>query len=102
MERLDELLAMLEKEPGDSFLRYGVGMEYSKRGEVEKAVETFGEVIRRDPKYVAAYFMCGRAQEGQGNVEAARKTYTDGMEMARKIGDAHAAQEIAEAILALE
>ena len=102
MERLDELMAMLEKEPGDSFLRYGVGMEYAKRGEFAKAVEAYGEVIRRDPKYVAAYFMCGRAQEGLGDVAAARKTYTEGMEMARKIGDTHAAQEIAEAIMALE
>jgi tetratricopeptide (TPR) repeat protein len=102
MPRLEQLLEMLKADPKDSFLRYGVGMEYVKAGRFADAIAEFDRLVENDPNYVAAYFMRGRAQESAGDVAAARSSYQRGIEVAKATGDHHAAEEIAGALEALD
>ncbi|MGN6369765.1 MAG: tetratricopeptide repeat protein [Phycisphaerae bacterium] len=102
MPRLEQLLELLKAEPGDSFLRYGVAMEYAKAGEFEKALTEFNELLRRAPEYVAGYFMAGRTCEQKGDVEEAKRFYREGIVVARRVGDEHAAGEISQALMMLE
>ena len=99
---MEQLLALLKDEPNDAFLRYGVAMEYAKAGRHEESLTEFGELLRRNPDYVAGYFMAGRTCEQKGEVEAAKDFYRKGIAVAKKVGDNHAAGEISEALAAIE
>lgn len=101
MPRLEQLLTMLQAEPADSFVRYAVAMEYLKAKRYAEAIGEFDELLRRNPDYVAAYFMGGRARQQQGDVPGAKATYAQGVEVAKKVGDQKAAREIADALALL-
>ncbi len=102
MSRLEQLKTMLAEEPADTFLRYGVAMEYAKAQQLPEALQEFAELLKRDPNYVAGYFMAGRTQEQAGDVAAAKQLYEQGVEAARRTGDTHAAAEIGDALAALQ
>ena len=101
MPRLDQLLELLKLEPNDSFLRYGVAMEYAKVAQYPDAIREFEELLRRDGDYVPAFFMAGRTQEQAGEPELAKDWYRRGIITAKKVGDTHAAGEIAAALDAI-
>lgn len=101
-ERLQKLLTMLEREPNDTFLLYGVAMEHKKLNELGKALEHLNQVIQRDPGYCYAYHQCGLVHEAQGDLEAARQAYRDGIVAATNKGDAHAKEEISAALEMIE
>ena len=98
MPRLEQLVELLNAEPDDAFLRYAVAMEYQKARRHDQAIAEFEELSRRNPGYVAGYFMWGRTLEQKGDVAAARTIYKRGIDAARKAGDNHAAMEITEAL----
>jgi tetratricopeptide (TPR) repeat protein len=77
-------------------------MEHQKAREHDKAIAEFAELTRRNPEYVAGYFMWGRSLEQKGDVAEAKAIYGRGILVARKIGDNHAASEMTEALEMLE
>lgn len=102
MPRLEQLLELLKADPNDSFLRYGVAMELAKAGRLEESLAEFSELLKRDPDYVAGYFMAGRTCEQNADNEGAKQFYRDGIATANKVGDSHAASEISAALFAIE
>ena len=97
-EKLSKLFAMLEREPRDAFLLYGIGMEYKKLAAPQLAIEYFAKTITVDPSYCYAYFQSGQVHEQQGNADAARHAYRAGIDAATAAGDAHAAEELQAAL----
>jgi predicted Zn-dependent protease len=102
MPRLEQLLELLKADPNDSFVRYGVAMELAKAGRLEESLAEFRELLKRDPDYVAGYFMAGRTCEQNADNEAAKNFYRDGIATANRVGDTHAAGEISAALFAIE
>lgn len=102
MSRLDQLLAFLKDEPNDSFLRYGLAMEYAKLEKFDDALREFNTLLAANPDYVAAYFMAGRTCEQNADPTQAKSYYKKGIEVATRTGDSHAASEISAALFALE
>jgi tetratricopeptide (TPR) repeat protein len=100
--RMRQLQQMLLREPDDPFLLYGMGMEHKKADEPTRALEFFDQVLRRDPNYCYAYYQRAQVQESLGEVEAAKRTLREGIEAARRSGDAHALSEIETALTLLE
>jgi tetratricopeptide (TPR) repeat protein len=100
--RLDQLLIMLQKEPSDPFLLYGIAMEYKKQNNSTAALEYFSRTLSADAGYCYAYFQMGQVNESTGDIPAAKKAYNDGIAAARKKGDGHAEQEITSALEMLE
>lgn len=88
------LKQMVSQNPSDSFLRYGLAMEYRNGGDLEGAVREFRAIIDANPDYSAAYFHGGQALERLGRVDEARKVYEAGVEATRRKGDAHALAEM--------
>lgn len=86
---------MLEADPGNTFARYGLAMEYAKAGELEAAVAEFEELLDRSPNYSAAYFHGGQALEKLGRLEEAREYYRRGIAVTR---DPHALSELQAAL----
>ncbi|MBL7993965.1 tetratricopeptide repeat protein [bacterium] len=95
--RLEALLHLVQKDENDSFSRYGLAMEYASAGDYAKAVETFNELIRRDPLYHAAYYHLAKTYEAMGNTQEAVRTYETGIFVAKKLNNQHAMSEMTEA-----
>lgn len=96
MSRLDSLLQLLDKEPNDSFVQYGIALEYLSRDNFKQAEIYLKRILDKDKDYIPAYMMYARLKEKTGNEEEARKIYRDGIEAANKIGDSKAAKEMEE------
>jgi tetratricopeptide (TPR) repeat protein len=101
-DRLQQLLAMLDRQPRDAFVLYGIGMEYKKTGDSPKSLEYLRRVIEVDPNYCYAYYQQGQVLEQQGDTDAARAAYLAGIDAARRSNDAHAQSELESALALLE
>jgi Tfp pilus assembly protein PilF len=77
-------------------------MEFKKAGDAARAIEHFDKTIDIDPGYAYAYYQKGQVLESTGDAEAAKRTYREGIEAAKKKGDAHAAGEIEAALSMIE
>ena len=89
-----KLQSLLQKQPNDPFLLYGIAMEHRKAGDSPDALVFYDRTIAADPNYCYAYFQKGQLLESLGDVEAARQTYQQGIEAAQRSGDSHARSEI--------
>jgi tetratricopeptide (TPR) repeat protein len=101
-DRLEKLTKMLEREPNDTFLIYGLALEHKKLGDSARAIELLDRVIQLDPGYCYAYFQKGAVLESTGDNDAAKSVYLTGIDAAKKKGDAHAQGEIEGALSMLE
>lgn len=94
MNRKQKLEQMLEKQPNDPFLHYGLAMELAKEGDVESAIKRFDRTLDLDPDYIAAYFHKANTLIGQNRTADAIQSLREGMEAARRTGDTHALSEM--------
>lgn len=97
-DRLEILKTMLTQNPQDSFARYGLAMEYSKRGDLETAITEFKILLEHNPDYAAAYFHGGQALEKLGRVQDARDFYEKGIAVTTRSGDRHTQSELQAAL----
>jgi tetratricopeptide (TPR) repeat protein len=93
-DKLTKLFSMLERQPNDAFLLYGIGMEYKKLDDLPRAIEFFNKVIAVDPSYCYAYYQRAQVQEQTGDVAAAKRSYTEGIAAADRVKDGHARSEL--------
>ena len=101
-QRLQQLQAMLEREPNDAFLLYGIALEHKKAGDHPAALEVLDRTIKSDPGYCYAYHPRGLVHEADGDLDAAKQAYREGIAAAERKGDAHARDEISGALLMIE
>ena len=85
---------ILSQNPNDAFARYGLAMEHSKAGEVERALEEFGKLLSIHLDYTAGYFMAAQTLVTANRVDEARKMLVDGISSARRTNNTHAQSEM--------
>ncbi len=100
--RLEQLLQLHQADPKDPFCTYGIAMEYAKQGQLGQAVDWLDKTLAIDARYCYAYYQKARLHAGQGSAAAAREVLGHGMEVAKRIGDDHAYNEMAELLSSLE
>jgi predicted Zn-dependent protease len=88
---LNEVLA---QSPDDAFARYGLAMEYSRTGDVERALEEFAKLLSSHPDYTAGYFMAAQTLARANRVPEARKMLVEGISSSVRTGNAHAQSEM--------
>jgi Tfp pilus assembly protein PilF len=92
------MISSLEKllgTPRDgALLRYSLGLEYVKAGNLEKAMEYLRDAVVRDPLYSAAWKVLGKTLADSGQEEEALLAYRKGIEAAKKKGDRQAEKEM--------
>lgn len=98
--RLDKLRALLDLDPTDPFLHYGIAMELLGLGDDSGAVAAFRELERLNPDYVPTYLMLGQTLQRLGRVDEAITALRDGVKVAAKVGNGHALGEM-QALLAI-
>ncbi len=96
------MLQFLEQDPDDSFSRYAVALEFSSRGERERAIEYLTELRRRDPAYLATYYQLGGAYAALERYDEAEEAYRAGIDVGRRAGDLHTVGELGQALDELE
>lgn len=94
MSRIDKLNEMLLSSPDDCFLLHALGLEYQKLEQNEKALECFRKVLHVNTEYVGTYYHLGRTLEQNGLREDAIAVYEKGIEIAGKLKDLHARNEL--------
>ena len=96
--RLESLKSLVAQNPQDSFLRYGLAMEYRNGGDLESAMHEFQALMEANPDYSATYFHAGQTLERLGRLEEARAVYQQGIEITTCKGDQHARSELQAAL----
>ena len=94
MDRTAMLNEILSQNPDDAFARYGLAMEYSNSGEVERALGEFAKLLSTHPDYTAGYFMAAQTLSKANRAEEAKKMLVDGISSARRTGNTHAQSEM--------
>jgi Tfp pilus assembly protein PilF len=94
MDRLQRLREMLAQQPTDSFLNHAMALEEIKLGNEAAARALFESILQRDPQYIGSYYHLGKLLDRQGDETAAIEVFERGMEVAKKLGDQHALNEL--------
>lgn len=99
MDRIAALNEILTENPKDAFARYGLAMEYSRQGDLDRALAEFAILLENHADYTAGYFMAAQTLVRAERASDARKMLQDGIASARRTGNLHAQSEM-EALLA--
>ena len=94
MPSVEELLELLEEDPNDYMLRYGLGMEYLRGQRYAEAAAAFEQAIQAQPDYSVAYRELGRCLMRLGQSEKARPILTRGREVATQKSDLQVIKDI--------
>ncbi len=99
--RMQQIEAMLAEDPKDSFLRYGLAMEYISHGDDATGVMQLQELLAEEA-YVPAYLMAAQALNRLGRDPEACTVLQAGIEAARLQGNDHALSEMQSLLAILE
>jgi tetratricopeptide (TPR) repeat protein len=101
-DRLSQLEELLKEDPTDSFLQYGIALEYAKKGNVEEAIGRIEKLLSEKPDYLGAYYQLGQYYEVVNKNNEAISIYEKGMALAKKLGNMKTMNELREALQQLE
>ncbi len=91
--RIAQLLQFIKDEPGDPFTIYCLATEY-KASEPEKALAYYQALIADHPDYLPTYYHLAELYIHKNDLQAAEKTLTAGIRLARKQNDPLALREL--------
>ena len=80
--RIETFKQMLEGDPDNAVVRFGLANEYLKAEQYEEAVAALKDYLERADDEGAAYGMLARAYEKVGRRDEARQAYQRGIEVA--------------------
>ena len=82
--RIDQLKEFLKEDPSDTFLIYALALEYNKAETPDLAIQTFLELMNKNPEYIATYYQLGKLYESTNETTKASEIYLKGMELTKK------------------
>jgi predicted Zn-dependent protease len=94
MDRIAMLTEILSQNPADAFARYGLALEYSNSGEVDRALDEFAKLLAAHPDYTAGYFMAAQTLAKAERTGEAKKMLVEGIASASRTGNTHAQSEM--------
>ena len=93
-QRINALLAMLDRGQDSALLRYSLGNEYLSMENFEEAALHLQSAVGLDRNYSAAWKQLGRALAQLNRDGEAIAAYREGIDIAEKNGDRQAAKEM--------
>ena len=82
--RIDTFKQMLESDPENGLVRFGLANEYLKEERYEDAIGALNNYLQRTDDEGAAFGMLARAYEKVGMRDEAKESYLRGIEAAEK------------------
>lgn len=102
-KKIKRLASFIQNNPGDSFSKFALALEFKKRDEFRKARILFEDIHRNDPKYVGVYYHLGKLYEMMDELSKARDMYKQGIDIASQQEDQErTTSELVEALAELE
>jgi predicted Zn-dependent protease len=84
--RIEAFKSLLEEQPDEAMIWYGLANEYLKLEEWNEAIVALQNVLRCNAEYTAAYQMLGTALLNQGDRQEARRAWREGIAVAERTG----------------
>lgn len=94
MSRIAALEALLGEGGGNALLRYALGSEHFKAGDMAAAVHRLQQACELDPAHSASWKLLGKAELALGNPAGARAAWMQGIATAVHRGDRQAEKEM--------
>jgi predicted Zn-dependent protease len=91
--RIETFEQMLEADPENTMVRFGLANEYLKAERYEDAISALGDYLKRADDEGAAYGMLARAYEKVGRREEARAAFEQGITAAESHGHPSMAED---------
>ena len=91
--RIDLFKQMLDSDPANTAILFGLAKEYEKIGAAAEMIETLNRYLAVADDQGNAYGMLARAYEQSGRRDEARATYEKGIEVANRHGHPGMAEE---------
>lgn len=100
--KIKQLARQIKNNPGDSFSKFALALEFRKEGEFKKARILFEDILSSDPEYVGVYYHLGKLYEALDRQNDAKELYQKGIEVADKQRKIRTKKELKEALTQLE
>ena len=84
--RIEVFKQMIESDPTNEMVLFGLANEYQKAEDWQKAIETLEDYLAKADDEGAAYGMLAKAYEEIGNREKAKSVYEKGIEVSNAHG----------------
>jgi predicted Zn-dependent protease len=91
--RIEVFKQMLEADPANTLVQFGLANEYLKAEDYEQAIPALENYLNQADDEGAAYGMLAKAYEKQGEREKAKAAYERGIEVSNKHGHPSMAQD---------
>ena len=91
--RIDIFKQMLQSDPVNSNILFGLAKEYEKTGQAAEMIETLERYLANADDEGNAFGMLARAYQKAGQAEQAKETYQRGIDAATKHGHPSMAEE---------
>ena len=95
--KIDRLRELCARDPENPFAWYTLAMEL-KKTDLPAALAVFADIRAKYPAYVPSYYHYAKTLEQAGEVDRAKEIYREGVDVAKRAGDAHAMSELAAAL----
>jgi tetratricopeptide (TPR) repeat protein len=100
--KIKQLAREIKNNPGDSFLKFALALEFRKEGEYKKTRILFEDILSTDPDYVGVYYHLGNLYETLDRPKDAAELYQKGIKIAEKQNESRTKSELQEALNMLE
>lgn len=94
MGMIENLQAMLDSGQDNALLRFTLGSQLLKAGDVDQALPHLAAAVAQDAGYSAAWKLYGKALVEAGELQQAHAVYRQGIKAAEGKGDIQAAREM--------
>ena len=91
--RLQQLIRFYEEDPNDPFSLYGLALEYQK-SDVKESERFFDKLLTNFPDYLPAYYHAAKLKSSLGLSKNALTIYKQGIDLAKKLNEQKAMQEL--------
>ncbi len=93
-DRLSKLTQLLDVDPSDAFVLYGLATEHAKLGNITEAITFFDRCLNADPNYHYARYHKAKTLADHDRVPEAIAVLQAAIPAARAAGDAKALSEL--------
>jgi Tfp pilus assembly protein PilF len=94
MDKIAALSEILTADPTNAFARYGLAMEHTAQGNTDLALTEFTTLLHHNPDYIPAYQMSAQTLAKLGRTQEAIARLKEGLPIAQRTGNTHAANEM--------
>ncbi|MGI8542685.1 MAG: tetratricopeptide repeat protein [Aridibacter sp.] len=92
-DRIEVFKQMLESEPSNAMVLFGLANEYLKAENYQDGIKTLKEYLEKADDEGAAYGMLAKAYEATGESEKAKSAYEKGIEVSNQHGHPSMAED---------